>query len=73
MLPLEHIVIEECEQEVEYEGSPDGDVVPHGPVAGVQGHLSCDHNDEDGGHHRTKEIVVSQHQPIVICLVMVCT
>ena len=37
-------VIGEGETEVEYERSPDGDVVEHGPVWGVQGNLGSDHD-----------------------------
>ena len=44
-------VVGEGETEVEYERSPDGDVVEHSPVGGVQGDLGGDHNHEDGGHH----------------------
>ena len=71
MLSFDNIVVEECEQEVENERSPDGDVVPDCPVGGVQGYLGGDHDDQDGRHHGAKEIVVRQHQSVVICLVMV--
>ena len=71
MLPLDDIVVEEGEKEVEDDTAPDSDVVPDSPVRGIQSNLSCNHNDEDSSHDRTKEIVISQDQTIIICLVMV--
>jgi len=71
MLPLDDIVVEEGEEEVEDDAAPDSDVVPDCPVRGIQSNLSCNHNDEDSSHDRTKEIVISQDQTIIICLVMV--
>ena len=32
MLPLDDIVVEECEDKVEDDTAPDSDVVPHCPV-----------------------------------------
>ena len=68
---LEHPVVEEGEAEVEDEGAPDGDVVEHGPVGGVQGDLGRHHDDEDGGHHRGEEVVVGQHQAQLVRLVVI--
>ena len=64
-------VVGEGETEVEYERSPDGDVVEHSPVGGVQGDLGGDYDHEDGGDHGAEEIVVSENQAPLIRLVMV--
>ena len=59
-------VVEECEDEVEYERSPDSDVVPHGPVGGVESDDGRDDYDQDGADLRAQEVEVCSHQGVVL-------
>ena len=73
MRTTEGPVVGEGEAEVKDERAPDGDVIEHGPVGGVEGDLGGDDNHEDGGDHGAEEVVVSQDQAPLICFVVVCS
>lgn len=61
MLARRDKVVEEGEDEVEDEASPDRDVVEHCPVGGVKGDLRSDNNDQNSGNDRAEEFVVRQN------------